>query len=47
MKWINPLQLADDRVHVGLTGHMILARALLSEIGFDWSRPPGGDIGGK
>ncbi|MDF2670199.1 MAG: family lipase [Paenibacillus sp.] len=31
-------ELAWDRVHPSLTGHMILARAFLREIGFDWNR---------
>jgi len=42
MKWTDPLQLAEDRVHVNLTGHMILARAFLESIGFNWQRLPGG-----
>lgn len=41
MGWIDPLQLAEDRVHVNLTGHMILARAFLQGIEFDWERNPG------
>ncbi len=31
-------ELAWDRVHPSLTGHMILARAFLREIEFDWNR---------
>jgi lysophospholipase L1-like esterase len=44
MEWVDPLELADDRVHVNLTGHMILARAFLDGIGFDWDRLPDEDI---
>ena len=40
LKWTDPLQLAEDRIHVNLTGHMILARAFLKGIGFDWERLP-------
>jgi lysophospholipase L1-like esterase len=36
-----PARLAADRVHVNQAGHMILARALLSALGFDWLRPAG------
>ena len=43
LKWTDPLQLAEDRIHVNLTGHMILARAFLAGIGFDWERMPGED----
>lgn len=38
LKWMDPSQLADDRVHVNLSGHMIIARAFLKAIGFDWGR---------
>jgi lysophospholipase L1-like esterase len=31
-------QLAEDRVHVNLSGHMIIARAFLQAIGYDWGR---------
>jgi len=30
--------LAWDRVHPTRTGHVILARAFLAAIGFDWTR---------
>jgi lysophospholipase L1-like esterase len=40
LKFTDPLQLAEDRVHVNLSGHMILARAFLDGIGFDWERMP-------
>jgi lysophospholipase L1-like esterase len=40
LKFTDPLQLAEDRVHVNLSGHMILARAFLDGIGFDWQRMP-------
>ncbi|MNW19028.1 hypothetical protein D3C71_2188390 [compost metagenome] len=30
--------LALDRVHPTQTGHMVLARAFLNQIGFDWIR---------
>jgi len=33
-----PAVLAWDRVHPTLAGHMVLARAFLDAIGFDWSR---------
>jgi lysophospholipase L1-like esterase len=36
MKDIPPLSLALDRVHPNQIGHMILARAFLSAIGFGW-----------
>jgi len=35
---VDPLQLAMDRVHINLAGHMILARAFLREVGFSWDR---------
>jgi lysophospholipase L1-like esterase len=38
LAWIDPSQLADDRIHVNLPGHMILARAFLEAIGFSWER---------
>jgi lysophospholipase L1-like esterase len=47
MECVDPLDLADDRVHVNLTGHMILARAFLEGIGFNWERKPGEDIDGN
>jgi lysophospholipase L1-like esterase len=30
--------LCQDRVHPNATGHLIIARAFLNEIGFDWAR---------
>lgn len=33
-----PAALAWDRVHPSPTGHLVLARAFLQAIGFDWSR---------
>src|SRR5690606_30602274 len=30
--------LAWDRVHPNQTGHMVLARAFLNAVGFDWTR---------
>jgi lysophospholipase L1-like esterase len=47
LEWTDPLKLAEDRVHVSLDGHMILARAFLDGIGFDWERKPGEDVEGK
>ena len=35
---VDPLQLAMDRVHINLAGHMILARAFLQSINFSWDR---------
>jgi lysophospholipase L1-like esterase len=40
LKWTDPLDLADDRVHINLSGHMILARAFLEQVGFSWERIP-------
>jgi lysophospholipase L1-like esterase len=40
LQWTDPIQLAEDRVHVNSTGHMILARAFLKQIGFSWDRKP-------
>jgi lysophospholipase L1-like esterase len=36
--YVHPTALASDRVHPSLTGHLLIARALLEEIGFDWLR---------
>lgn len=36
LKHMHPMQLADDRVHPNPKGHMILARAFLKAIGFEW-----------
>jgi len=33
-----PAQLAWDRVHPNMTGHMVIARAFLKEAGFDWNK---------
>jgi phospholipase/lecithinase/hemolysin len=33
---MHPMGLAWDRVHPGITGHMILARAFLKAIDFVW-----------
>jgi lysophospholipase L1-like esterase len=38
LNWMDPFDLAPDRVHINLTGHMILARAFLSSIEFSWER---------
>lgn len=35
-----PGVLAGDRVHPNLAGHMVLARAFLTAVGFDWGRTP-------
>ena len=40
LKWTNPLELALDRIHLNLPGHMILARAFLQQINFSWDRTP-------
>lgn len=32
----HPAALAADRIHPNLTGHMVLARAFLNTIGFEW-----------
>ncbi len=38
MQYIDPMSLAADRVHPGTAGHMILARAFLQALDFDWAR---------
>ena len=38
MAQVDPLQMAMDRIHINLSGHMILARALLQKIDFSWDR---------
>lgn len=38
LREIYPAALAWDRVHPSAVGHMVLARAFLNGIGFDWSR---------
>ena len=40
LKWTDPLDLALDRIHLNLPGHMILARAFLQQINFSWDRTP-------
>ncbi|MBD2872064.1 SGNH/GDSL hydrolase family protein [Paenibacillus arenilitoris] len=40
---VHPTAIASDRVHPSLTGHMLLARAFLRTIGFDWRRMSGTD----
>jgi lysophospholipase L1-like esterase len=40
LRWLPPERLAPDRVHVNQTGHMVIARALLRQIGHDWARRP-------
>ncbi|EXX90304.1 GDSL family lipase [Paenibacillus darwinianus] len=39
LKELYSATLAWDRVHPTQTGHMVLARAFLKAVGFDWSRP--------
>ncbi|KDE47536.1 hypothetical protein DI43_08970 [Geobacillus sp. CAMR12739] len=39
LKTLYPAALAWDRVHPSVAGHMILARAFLKAIGFDWNKP--------
>lgn len=36
LEHVQATMLAEDQVHPGLTGHMILARAFLNAIGFEW-----------
>ncbi|RIW37354.1 GDSL family lipase [Bacillus salacetis] len=38
LKEIYPAAIAWDRVHPSTAGHLILARAFLAEMGFDWNR---------
>jgi lysophospholipase L1-like esterase len=35
---VSPERLAADRIHVNQAGHMIIARAVLSALQFDWRR---------
>jgi len=35
---VHPTAIASDRVHPNWTGHLVLARAFLKAIGFDWTR---------
>ena len=41
LKWTDPLDLALDRIHINLSGHMLLARAFLQQVGFSWERSQG------
>jgi lysophospholipase L1-like esterase len=43
LEHVHPTAIASDRVHPSLTGHMLLARAFLQTIGFDWRRMSGAD----
>jgi len=38
LKDLYPATLAWDRVHLSAVGHMMLVRALLKEMGFEWNR---------
>lgn len=40
-KYIHPTAIASDRVHPGLAGHMVIARAVLKALGFEWERMEG------
>ena len=40
---LHPMTLAWDRVHPTLTGHMVLARAFLDAVGYQW-RESGGNL---
>ena len=40
LRWTDPLDLALDRIHLNLAGHMILARVFLQQINFSWDRTP-------
>lgn len=40
LKWTDPMELALDRVHLNLPGHMVLARAFLEQIEFSWDKSP-------
>ena len=37
LRHVHPMTIAGDRVHPGITGHAILARAFLEAIGYSWS----------
>ncbi len=37
MNHIHPTGIAWDRIHPGQVGHMVLARAFLTALGYDWS----------
>jgi len=36
LKHNHPAAYAGDRVHPNLTGHMVIARAFLNAVGFEW-----------
>lgn len=38
LEHVHPTAIASDRVHPNWTGHMLIARAFLHAIGFDWAR---------
>lgn len=38
LQWLPAQHFAEDRVHVNLAGHMVLARVFLESIGFSWQR---------
>jgi len=38
LQWVHPQHFAEDRVHVNLAGHMVLARVFLGSIGYLWER---------
>ena len=40
LEWMHPMHLAGDRIHVNMSGHMVLARAFLHIIGYKWDRSP-------
>ena len=40
LNWTDPLDLALDRIHLNLSGHMLLARAFLQHVGFSWEKNP-------
>lgn len=42
LEHVHSTALASDRVHPSLTGHMLIARAFMQTIGFDWKRMASG-----
>jgi lysophospholipase L1-like esterase len=36
LEHVHPMALAGDRVHPNLSGHMVIARAFLKAVGFQW-----------
>lgn len=38
LRYLHPMSIAADRVHPNAIGHMVLARAFLDAVQFDWSR---------